>query len=217
MILIDHVFSKKKGGFMVVGVLLYTVFLLVPHKLLGEQIQCKEAVFEQVIEKEDNVFEFVAHLHCNTGNLKAIEQLQAEAYNYFLNHNSYTIFSSKFNVPYEGLLGQKLEVLEKISGNNGKLEVYSDIYLVDNQTDRFLLDSLSTKIEAEGDAKVTKYNGLRIEVNTKLPSSSIVFTKHALVKKPWIVPRAYFIRRVKSGIASSFQIIKDEYEPVLTR
>ena len=201
---------------MFIPVIIYAIFFLNPQNISATHLQCQEAFFETIDEQDDSLFEFVAHMHCSSDQIKPLYELQDDVFTYFVKHPSYTIYSTQSNVNYKNFEGKKLTVREDISSGNGDLKVYSDMYIVGDQDKHFLLDSMSTKIDAEGNAKTTKYNGLSVRIDIKHDQASeVVITKHAIVKKPWIAPKSYFINRVKSGIKNSLTIIKNEYESII--
>ncbi len=184
---------------------------LMPANSVFAVLSCPDPVVE-TLGKADSVYHFRATVKCelNESNI-AISDLKHRYDRSFAIDPKYTIHSRDEEFTSGEYAGYKLDVTNAIDSGHGRMAIRYDIYLVDNQADKFVVQYHSKSINAEGDAKNTKYVMTHLIVQERGPESyGFTFLKETKIKKPWYAPEGMFEGTVKEEMSKELRAATQE-------
>ncbi len=179
-----------------------SLLIFVPNLLLA--FSC----FNPELERTDvkgNLHSFKGVVKCLITEDIDIAALKDDYRDEIMTSSQFTIIQPARPVEVDGLKGYFMEATQKYDSGHGMVSVTSEIFLLDNALDKFLLEIKSKKISANGDAKYTKFSHDYVIVSLGEEKSILTNIKEIKVEKPWIAPESIFLQKVQENISTEMK------------
>ena len=121
------------------------------------------------------------------------------------------------NVQFEGLEGHRLEIVETFDSGHGNMKITGDLFVVSNNSDQFIYNFRSKKIDADGEAKSTKQVKAEVTVQSQDDKVQLGMEKLVVVEKAWWWPEGVFEREVKSGILEEMKDLVEMHRGLILK
>ncbi|MBC61511.1 MAG: hypothetical protein CMP11_03560 [Zetaproteobacteria bacterium] len=169
-------------------------------------VSCNNPIFSKV-ESKKNIYNFSVKMTCypkiesNTFFYNVVNRYQMK----LQESRNIKIKNIVENIIRENMRGKMLSIEEKIYTDEGNLKTKAQLYLLSNSRDKFTYEMRTTEVTGSGNAGNTKQVSEKFQLEKKTGDHKILLQRELLIRKPSIVPKSFFIKKVKEGIASDMK------------
>ena len=166
--------------------------------------------------EKDSVYAYKIEKTCSSSSINDLYQIKSKYLESIQNDRDNEILRIEEGAVKDNLNGLKIELKQEYQSDHGLVKATGDLFLLNNNTSKFLYDFKTKTVKGNGNAKYTRSIEERVDVD-KVRDKKIIISKIIRVKKPWMAPFYIFDSEIRNGLTKDMKFLAKKHLEIITQ